>query len=110
MKDMNSIVLKSLNPQWLSKQELSLNGFKFNEKKNLVQLTLVVTKDDYKYEKEGNTNLYEKFSVYATNIKQGQMVNLKLGKKVKLDKVEDVKTFGDYNTSLSITGEVQFYD
>ena len=110
MKDINTIILKSINPQWLQKQELTLAGFKLNEKKNMVQLSVAVTKDDYKYEKEGISNAFEKFSIYAENIRPEQIASLKLGKKVRLEKVSAVVTYGDFQNNLSLTGTVQFYD
>ena len=110
MKDINTIILKSINPQWLQKQELTMAGFKVNEKKNMVQLSIAITKDDYKYEKEGVSNIFEKFSIYAENIRPEQIGSLKLGKKVRLEKVSGVVTYGDFQNNLSITGTVQFYD
>ena len=110
MKDINTIILKSINPQWLQKQELTMAGFKVNEKKNMVQLSVAITKDDYKYEKEGVSNIFEKFSIYAENIRPEQISSLKLGKKVRLEKVSGVVTYGDFQNNLSLTGSVQFYD
>lgn len=110
MKDLNSIIIKSVNPQWLQKQELTLAGFKMNEKKGLVQLSVAVTKDDYKYDKDGISNIFEKFSIYAENIRPEQMAALKLGRKVRLEKITNVVTYGDYQTNISLTGSVQFYD
>ena len=110
MKDINSIIVKSINPQWLQKQEFTLAGFKMNEKKGLVQLSVAVTKDDYKYDKEGISNIFEKFSINAENIRPEQMPTLKLGKKVRLEKITSVITYGDFQNNLSLTGSVQFYD
>lgn len=110
MKCINNVILKSLNPEWLSKVELTLCGYKFNEKKNLVQLQVAITKDSNKYETEGATNMFEKFSINTPSVKQEQMASLKIGKKVKLEKIESVITYGDYQNNLSITGSVQFYD
>jgi len=94
----------------LSKVELTLCGYKFNEKKDLVQLQVAITKDSNEYEKEGATNMFEKFSINTSSVKQGQMATLKIGKKVKLEKIENVITYGDYQNNLSITAQVQFYD
>lgn len=110
MKDINTVIIKSINPEWLSKQELTLAGFKLNEKKNMVQLSLAITRDDYRYEKEGVSNMFEKLSVYATNIKSQQMSALKMGKKVRIEKVENVVTYGEFGNNVSLTGAVQFYD
>ena len=110
MKEINTIIVKSINQQWLAKQELTLAGFKFNEKKNMVSLSVAITKDDYKYEREGASNIFEKFSIYAENIRPEQMASLKLGKKVRLEKITGVVTYGDFQNNLSITGAVQFYD
>ena len=38
------------------------------------------------------------------------IVDLKLGKKIKLEKIEIVITYGDYQSNLSLTGSVSFYD
>jgi hypothetical protein len=110
MKDINTIIIKSVNPQWLAKQELTLAGFKINDKKNQIQLTVAVTKDDFKYDKVGVSNVFEKFSIYPENIRTEQLGTLKLGKKVRLEKVSGVVTYGDFQNNLSITGTVQFYD
>ena len=110
MKDINSIIIKNVNHDWLTKQELTLTGFKINEKKNQIQLTVAITKDDYKYEKVGVSNIFEKFSIYPENIRTEQLGTLKLGKKVRLEKVSGVVTYGDFQNNLSITGTVQFYD
>ena len=54
--------------------------------------------------------MFEKLSINTTNIKQEQMASLKLGKKVKLDKIDKVITYGEYGNNLSLTGAVSFYD
>lgn len=110
MKNINSVIIKSINQDWLNKVELTLVGFKFNEKKSLVNLSVAITKDSNKYEKENTTNLFEKISVYAENIKKSQLETLKLGKKVKFEKINSVSTYGDYGNELSLTGIVQLYD
>lgn len=108
MKSINEVI--SINPEWLNKVELTLCGYKFNEKKNLVQLQVAITKDSNKYETEGASNFYEKFKINTPSVKQEQMSSLKLGKKVKLEKIENVVIYGDYEKNLSITSSVQFYD
>ncbi len=112
MKEINTIIIKSMNQQWLQKQELTLAGYKLNDKKNMIQLSVAITKDDYKYEKEGVSNIFEKFSVYVENIRPEQMssLNTKLGKKVRLEKISSVVTYGDFQNNVSLTGTVQFYD
>jgi len=110
MKSINNVIIKNINQDWLNKVELTLCGFKFNEGKNLVQLSVAITKDTFKYEQEGATNMFEKFSINTPSIKKEQMASLKLGKKVKLEKIEKVITYGDYGNNLSLTGAVSFYD
>ena len=110
MKDINTIIIKSVNPDWLTRQELTLSGFKINDKKNQIQLTVAITKDGFKYDKVGVSNIFEKFSIYPENIRTDQLETLKLGKKVKLQEVTGVVTYGEFNNNLSLTGTVQFYD
>ena len=56
MKSINNIIIKSINQNWLNKIELTLVGFKFNEKKGLINLCVAITKDDNKYDKDNTTN------------------------------------------------------
>lgn len=110
MKKINKIISKSLNQDWLKSVELTLNGFKFNEKKNMVQLEILVANDRYDYGEPGVQNKTEKFIFYPENIKQEQLSTLKLNKKVRINQITNISTFGQFNNMLSITGTVSFYD
>lgn len=110
MKSINNIIIKSINQEWLNKVELTLVGFKFNEKKNMVNLSVAITKDNNKYDKDNTTNLFEKISINSENLKKEQLPSFKIGKKVKLEKISSVATYGQFSTDISITGTTQFYD
>ena len=110
MKKINMIIKKSINQDWLNKVVLTLNGFKFSDEKKLVKLELVVERDNYNYNDNSVTNKHEKLSVYAENIRPEQLASLTLDKKVKIEKISNVATYGEYGTNISITGSVQFYD
>lgn len=110
MKSINSIIIKNINQEWLKNIELTVVGFKFNEKKNMVNLSVAITKDNNKYDKDNTTNLFEKISINSENLKKEQLPTFKIGRKVKIDKISNVATYGQFSTDISLTGTTQFYD
>ena len=109
MKNLNEVAPRVVKADWLNQIELELRSIKFDEKKAVIKAIAVITKDNYNYEKEGD-NKYEKVNITCENIKEAQIPNIKLGRKVKLDKISSVSTFGDYNENLSLKASVSFYD
>ena len=108
MKKLNQIITYSVNPEWLKNVGFTLVGFKYNEDKKAVQLSLFVSEDRNDYGNETITNMGEKVSFYAHNLRPESIKNLKIGKKARIEKIESVVIWGDRKDSLSIHGTINF--
>lgn len=107
MKKLNYVITKKISQEWLNKVELTLNGFKYDEDKGLVKLACVITKDANNYEDASTTNLYEKLTIKAENLTREDTSKLRIGQKVRLEKVSNVITYGEYQNEISITASVK---
>lgn len=102
MKKISKVI--TLNPAWLNKTELTLTGFRYDEKKNLVRLTTVITRDSNNYDDVQITNFGEKVNITAENLSKESMSTLKIGQKIKLEKVSEVSLYGQFNNELFVVG------
>lgn len=110
MKNLKQVLRVSVNNDWLSKVEITVEGAKFNADKGMVQIKCIITQDKNDY---GNStsNMFQKFGFYAKGMEQSALPSLTTGKKIKIKNIENITVYGDYKTELSLTGVVErIYD
>lgn len=110
MKNLKQVLRVSVNNDWLSKVEITVEGAKFNVEKGMVQIKCIITHDKNDY---GNStsNMFQKFGFYAKGMEQSALPSLTTGKKIKIKNIENITVYGDYKTELSLTGVVErIYD
>lgn len=110
MKNLKQVLRVSVNNDWLSKVEITVEGAKFNVEKGMVQIKCIITQDKNDY---GNStsNMFQKFGFYAKGMEQSALPSLTTGKKIKIKNIENITVYGDYKTELSLTGVVErIYD
>lgn len=92
--------------EFFTGKELTLTGAKYNEKKEAIVLSVVITKDNTHYDKPETTNLFEKFSITIPDSKREDLSRYKLAQKIKLNKVFRATIYGDYDNNLSMVATI----
>lgn len=71
------------------------------------KVKLVITADNTKYEKEGVTNAYEKFTVKVPGVEPSAFLKFESMKTAVKVNCESAVVWGNYQNNLSITGSIE---
>ena len=93
---------------WQAGKKFMVVGVKFNEKKNLVTLEVIIIEDKTNYGDPGITNLYEKFYVHCIKDVNPEDINkYPVQSNIIFKSIGKCSVWGDFSSNLSVEAVVE---